>query len=49
MEDVSVPVFLCSSIIKARRVENYYVEHQLYLHLIQLFRQQNVLLCVDLR
>jgi len=43
MEDVSVPVFLCSSIIKARRVENYYVEHQLYLHLIQLFRRPDQL------
>eukprot|EP00656_Telonema_subtile_P052786 TRINITY_DN7442_c0_g1_i3.p1 TRINITY_DN7442_c0_g1~~TRINITY_DN7442_c0_g1_i3.p1 ORF type:complete len:595 (+),score=136.27 TRINITY_DN7442_c0_g1_i3:141-1925(+) len=43
MEDVRVPVFLCSTIAKARKAGNFYVEHELYLNLIQLFRRPELL------
>ena len=38
MEDLRVPVFLCSNIAKARQVGNFYIEHELYLYLMELFR-----------
>lgn len=41
MEDVRVPVFLCSNIAKARQAKNFYIEQELYLYLIELFRSQN--------